>query len=973
MGVFSAFCLVAGVLFTASVANAQEAEDESVPATEFEYVSPPEIGADDTHPEDPPPVDNGADTSAQEPEEDPLLAVHRAGDAAVFGGDQAGYEAAAAELRAGGRDDLAEGLDVDWAQLNDTSAADGAGSNVVAGSFGINGAACSFGSLQAAINAATPGQAVVIAPGNYSGINVNVNFQVSIVQGTATCGILPPLSLRNENNVILNGAGTNDAVIEVFGGDTVTLVDLTVAFGDGTDGNLRVFEDSTLRLNNVRSTSGTNSASGGGLLVEDGEAFIIGAAPGAISVRGLETRIDGNEATFNGGGIAVLADGELNGNRLIVTNNVADPTQTAGFGDFSVGGGLSVAADGSADVGLLTATRNTAPRGGGVGALGDVDLEQADISDNEAVGGGGIVTGAGGGLVVSSSGSADITGNSVISGNTSTDFGGGVTLQNSARVDITGSSTTQPRIIDNTAPNGGGVAVQGVSQLDLNTVEVTNNTATNNGGGAWVGDGADLDVQETTSCGAVGGVIANDVWCNEFFDNGSQGLGSAIYSDGGNVFVEQTAFIGHNGGTTIDVRNESITRVQNSLLVDNIVREIGDGVITARDTGTELTAIALTILENSTGISIDTDSATAVTSRILGDQRYGGGTYSGICNVSTDIGNMPGATLVTDLRLAGTLAAAHSEWEPLADSPALDVCAGNEGATTDIIDRGVDDANGIGGNQWDAGAYEVRTGFGYLCGGLNATIVGTQAGETINGTNGNDVIAAIGGDDTVNALLGNDTVCGGNGADTLNGQGGDDDLRGQGDDDILNGGDQNDIAFGGPGDDTLNGGNGTDDLRGQGGDDIVNGGNGVDNMLGQSGSDELRTDAGGNRGTTSIVQGGGGPDLVIGSPDDDELDGGFGQDEIRGGDGDDILNGGNAGDDLFGGDGADILNGNSGNDDLFGGDQNDELNGGPDNDDLFGESGNDALNGQSGTDLCDGGSGAGDTVTPQCETNVDIP
>ena len=59
-----------------------------------------------------------------------------------------------------------------------------------------------------------------------------------------------------------------------------------------------------------------------------------------------------------------------------------------------------MAADGSADVGLLTATDNTAPRGGGVGALGDVDLEQANISDNDAVGGGGIVAGAGGGLVV---------------------------------------------------------------------------------------------------------------------------------------------------------------------------------------------------------------------------------------------------------------------------------------------------------------------------------------------------------------------------------------------------------------------------------------------------------------------------------------------------------------------------------------------------------------------------------------------
>jgi hypothetical protein len=88
---------------------------------------------------------------------------------------------------------------------------------------------------------------------------------------------------------------------------------------------------------------------------------------------------------------------------------------------------------------------------------------------------------------------------------------------------------------------------------------------------------------------------------------------------------------------------------------------------------------------------------------------------------------------------------------------------------------------------------------GPTCGGLAATIVGTQGTETITGTAGPDVIAALGGNDTVNALGGDDVVCGGPGADHLKGQGGSDRLLGQaGGDRLVGGPGGGDVCNGGP-------------------------------------------------------------------------------------------------------------------------------------------------------------------------------
>jgi sugar lactone lactonase YvrE len=97
-----------------------------------------------------------------------------------------------------------------------------------------------------------------------------------------------------------------------------------------------------------------------------------------------------------------------------------------------------------------------------------------------------------------------------------------------------------------------------------------------------------------------------------------------------------------------------------------------------------------------------------------------------------------------------------------------------------------------------------------MCGGLQATIIGTAGPNQLVGTPGADVIHGLGGGDTITAFSGADVVCGGGG---------------------------NDVIRGGAGPDRLLGGSGADRLFGEGGPDILTGGAGRDTANGGPGND----------------------------------------------------------------------------------------------------------------------------------------
>lgn len=288
------------------------------------------------------------------------------------------------------------------------------------------------------------------------------------------------------------------------------------------------------------------------------------------------------------------------------------------------------------------------------------------------------------------------------------------------------------------------------------------------------------------------------------------------------------------------------------------------------------------------------------------------------------------------------------------------------------------------------------------CGGLQATIVGTEYEDFIEGTPGDDVIHGLGGDDLIYGYGGNDIICGGAGEDNIwvdpdaSGTVGFDD----GIDDIYGGPGEDDIHTLGPdrfldresneqvkvvedrwpkpvvepptdpilycnglevtvdlakgdvpteGDDVIRGAPWRDHINALGGDDVICSLQGDDYIDGGDGND--------------IIFAGAGDDVVEGRDGNDKIVGGDGNDVLWGGGGNDRLQGGNGSDTLYGASGRDRLAGNSGHDTIFGGFDNDRIFGHLGRDLLYGGDGNDVIRGGAWLDEMHGGNGTNDGCT----------
>jgi len=109
---------------------------------------------------------------------------------------------------------------------------------------------------------------------------------------------------------------------------------------------------------------------------------------------------------------------------------------------------------------------------------------------------------------------------------------------------------------------------------------------------------------------------------------------------------------------------------------------------------------------------------------------------------------------------------------------------------------------------------------GLTCGGLAATIVGTDGPDEIHGTDGPDVIVGLGGKDVIYGHKGKDVICGGGNADVIRGGKGADVIFGQGGHDVARGNGNDDTIYGGAGNDRIFGNLGSDVARGKRGADV---------------------------------------------------------------------------------------------------------------------------------------------------------
>ncbi len=169
---------------------------------------------------------------------------------------------------------------------------------------------------------------------------------------------------------------------------------------------------------------------------------------------------------------------------------------------------------------------------------------------------------------------------------------------------------------------------------------------------------------------------------------------------------------------------------------------------------------------------------------------------------------------------------------------------------------------------------------------LTHNIIGTDFaeafdGETaaLNGVTGAFSFDGRGGADHAWGGEQGDTLSGGSGNDQLFGNGGNDSLSGGDNNDTISGGSGADTAQGGSGNDTIDGGEGDDSLSGGAGVDTLNGGIGNDVMHGGAGNDSLNGGAGtdravydGHRGDYSItmITGAGGRIVGFGAVSDNE-------------------------------------------------------------------------------------------------------
>lgn len=273
------------------------------------------------------------------------------------------------------------------------------------------------------------------------------------------------------------------------------------------------------------------------------------------------------------------------------------------------------------------------------------------------------------------------------------------------------------------------------------------------------------------------------------------------------------------------------------------------------------------------------------------------------------------------------------------------------------IDLGAGTASGGGfGTDFLNNISVVMTGAGddtVMAGGVDAEIFsgggnnlfqGLGGRDTLHGGDGNDTLEGGGGQDVLFAGSGDNFLDGGGGQDTLYGGTGNDTLDGGNGDDVLYAGTGNTLIFGSAGDDLIYGGTGNDTLIGGADRDTIFGGDGDNEIYGGGGRDELHGGLG-----NDYIDGGDGADVLYGHAGNNTLDGGRGDDTIYGGSGDDLI---------FGSAGDDVIYANAGNNELRGGGGDDTIYGGSGNDELRGGGGDDVLYGGGGTNLLIGGSGA---------------
>ncbi len=409
--------------------------------------------------------------------------------------------------------------------------------------------------IQAAVDAASPGQTVQVAQGTcYE--NVSIAKSVSLQGGWDTGFTTRDPDPASASTIDGLGAGRVVSITETSGSIAVTIDGFTITGGDATglagsgpygydigggiySWHANVTVSNCVISDNVASTMGIAwgggiAAYGGSFTLQDstlanniasttsngyggGGCFRYGTAD--LSGNTIEGNTASPHSLGSGGGLWLA-----NNSSTLQDNTVRDNTASIDYNGY--GGGLEVrwgsaSLDGDVIEGN-TASTSGSGFGGAVATRNGASLaiDGAQVYGNSAT--------SGGGIYVEDSPGALVSGTLIYSNTAG--MGGGVHVTTSDNVSLTGN-----QVYDNSAGYGGGILLNSSANATLTGNYVHDNEAVGLGGGLWI---SSCDNARLTN---------NIIVENRLIDNSGDGAGVILFITS-TVHFEHTTLARNNGG-----------------------------------------------------------------------------------------------------------------------------------------------------------------------------------------------------------------------------------------------------------------------------------------------------------------------------------------------------------------------------------------------------------------------------------------
>ena len=376
--------------------------------------------------------------------------------------------------------------------------------------------------------------AAVYSEGNNSGSGEFIMSGGTISDNKAT-----PFYVMNIRSGGYGGAVLVDGTATMNGG---TISANSAVFGGGVSIGTRVSRRGTFTMNGGSISGNTADDAGGGVIMHSNTTFTMNSG----TIGGAS---NGNTATGYGGGVRV------DGGALIMINGAISYNQANIGGGVDLENGTARIENGAIEYNNArnSLSSQTSAGGGVFIRTGTFTMNGGSISYNreleEGYGGGGVFIDP----PASATASFTMTGGSI--SNNSGTRGGGVLDWGvgSCTFTMTGGSITANKSEGTVAApnqgNGGGVGLYGDATFYYRNGTIDNNSATNNGGGIWVGDIATLRTGYDDGSGAP--TITNN--------RAPNGNGGGIYTEltgsYANITISAgTEFSGNTAKTDINIR-----------------------------------------------------------------------------------------------------------------------------------------------------------------------------------------------------------------------------------------------------------------------------------------------------------------------------------------------------------------------------------------------------------------------------------